>query len=194
MKRKLFNFPFRGTLPEDFLIQFHMERSNIMKMVLSFLVSCLIAVVFCACATGVSVAELNEADSGRTLTVEVGERFTVSLESNPTTGYQWRFAGPYDEEVLILCSDTFSNPTEKDVVGAPGRRNLTFAVVGPGRSGIRLEYKRPWERSAQPEKVFQLLVFATGEAEVPVTEEKEVITPRVGSKGQIVPPEKGVFD
>ena len=75
-----------------------------------------------------------------------------------------------------------------------GRRNLTFEIVGPGKSGIRLEYKRPWERNAQPAKVFQLLVFGTGKAAAPVSAEEEVVTPRVGSKGQIVPPEKGVFD
>lgn len=165
-----------------------------MKMVLSFLMFCLIAVVFCACAAGPSLTELSDADSGKTLTAAVGERFMISLESNPTTGYVWRFAGPYDEKVLILCSDTFSNPTEKDLVGAPGRRNLTFEIVGPGKSGIRLEYKRPWKRNAQPAKVFQLLVFGTGKAAAPVSAEEEVVTPRVGSKGQIVPSEKGVFD
>ena len=43
-----------------------------MKMVLSFLMSCLIAVVFCACATGPSLTELSDADSGKTLTAAVG--------------------------------------------------------------------------------------------------------------------------
>ena len=102
--------------------------------------------------------------------------------------------GKYDEKVLILSSDTFANPEDEGVTGAPGRRILTFSVVGPGRSGIRLGYKRPWERNSRPARVFQLLVFATGESPAPILEEEKVVTPRVGSKGQIVPERKGVFD
>ena len=113
---------------------------------------------------------------------------------NPTTGYAWSFDAPYDEKVLILSSDTFTNPEAEGVTGAPGRRILTFSVVGPGRSGIRLGYKRPWERNSRPDRVFQLLVFATGEPPAPLWEEEKTSTPRIGSKGQVVPERKGVFD
>ena len=95
---------------------------------------------------------------------------------------------------MILSSDVFSNPEETGLAGTPGRRILTFSVVGPGKSGIRLEYKRPWERNARPERVFQLLLFATGEAPRPFSEEEKIITPRVNSKGQIVPEKKGDGD
>lgn len=152
------------------------------------------ALLLSACSSTFTPMDLSESDSGRTLTVKVGERFTVSLPSNPTTGYVWSFDAPYDEKVLILSSDTFANPEDEGVTGAPGRRILTFSVVGPGRSGIRLGYKRPWERNSRPARVFQLLVFATGESPAPILEEEKVVTPRVGSKGQIVPERKGVFD
>ena len=165
-----------------------------MKIWLYLFISAMIAVAFCACSTLASPRELTEADSGGTLTAEVGERFVISLPSNPTTGYTWSFGAPYDENVVILSSDVFSNPEETGLAGTPGRRILTFSVVGPGKSGIRLEYKRPWERNARPERVFQLLLFATGEAPRPFSEEEKIITPRVNSKGQIVPEKKGVFD
>ena len=151
------------------------------------------ALFLSACSTTFAPAELNESDSGRTLTLKVGERFTISLPSNPTTGYAWSFDAPYDEKVLILSSDTFANPEAEGVTGAPGRRILTFSVVGPGRSGIRLGYKRPWERNTRPSRVFQLLVFATGEPPAPLWEEEKTSTPRIGSKGQVVPERKGVF-
>ena len=101
----------------------------------------MIAAAFCACSTLASPRELTEADSGGTLTAEVGERFMISLPSNPTTGYTWSFGAPYDENVVILSSDVFSNPEETGLAGTPGRRILTFSVVGPGKSGIRLRAK-----------------------------------------------------
>ena len=165
-----------------------------MKIFINLMSSVLLAAFFCSCATVSSPRELTEKDSGGTLTAKVGEQFTVSLESNPTTGYAWSFAAPYDEDVLVLSSDRFANPEEKELVGAPGRRILTFSIVGPGKSGIRLEYKRPWERNARPARVFQLLLFATGEAPKSVWTEEKVVTPRVDSKGRIVPEKKGVFD
>ena len=165
-----------------------------MRLSLAFLSSLLIIIFFCGCSTVFVPRELNESDSGETLTAKVGERFVISLPSNPTTGYAWSFAAPYDEDVLILSSDQFANPEDQELAGAPGKRILTFSVVGPGKSGIRLEYKRPWERNARPERVFQLLVFATGEAPRPLSSEEDTATPRVGAKGQIVPEKKGVFD
>ena len=165
-----------------------------MKTGWSLLLSAMLAVVFCACSTGFSVRELTESDSGRTLTAKVGDRFVVSLPSNPTTGYTWSFGSPYDEKVVILSSDHLVNPDETAPVGAPGKRILTFSVVGPGKSGIRLEYKRPWERNVRPARVFQLLLFATGDAPKSIWEEEDAGTPRVDSKGRIVPEKKGVFD
>ena len=165
-----------------------------MKKLFAFLGAAVLALAFTACSMGPTLTELQEKDSGKTLTAKVGDRFTILLESNPTTGYMWKFAGPYDEHVAILCGDAYVAPSTQ-LVGAPGQQKLTFEVVGPGRTGIRLAYVRPWERDTPPAKTFQLLVFGTGNAASPLSMEDEAVkTPRIGSKGQVVPEKKGVFE
>src|SRR5450756_527596 len=48
------------------------------------------------------------ADDGATVAASVGEQFTVSLEENPTTGYEWDMkAGPG----LTLVGDEFVGPS-----------------------------------------------------------------------------------
>src|SRR3712207_576029 len=41
-------------------------------------------------------------DPDTPLEVEVGERFDIVVESNPTTGYEWRLIEPSDETVVRL--------------------------------------------------------------------------------------------
>ena len=149
-------------------------------------------ILLCACASGPAYTEFAGTDSGKTLTMKPGDRFSVTLESNPTTGYQWGFAAPYDERVLVLCGDTYINPSEQ-LVGAPGHQKLTFEAAGPGRTGVRLAYRRPWEKGAAPIKVFHLLVMVKGDA-ASSGEGEDVRTPRIGSKGEVVPESKGLLD
>ena len=159
---------------------------------LSLLTAAVSGMVLCACASGPSCTELAETDSGKTLTMEPGDRFSVTLKSNPTTGFQWSFAAPYDERVLVLCGDTYINPSESLAVGAPGQQKLTFEAAGPGKTGVRLAYRRPWEKGAAPAKVFHLLVFVKGDAAS--GNEDDSRTPRIGSKGEVVPERKGLLE
>lgn len=145
-----------------------------------------------ACAS-FSEPEYFNKDSGTIAELKVDDVFRITLDGNPTTGYLWVFAAPYNEEVVILCGDKYEKPDEK-LVGAPVKRTLTFKVVGPGKTGIKLEYRRPWEKKQKPEGTFELMVSATGEArENPFVKKKDE-TPRVGSKGQVEPPPKHVLE
>ncbi|MFH1725215.1 MAG: protease inhibitor I42 family protein [Elusimicrobiota bacterium] len=79
----------------------------------------------------------------------LGERFSVSLESNPTTGYGWRLARPLDGTVLELVDSGYEDPPP-GLVGRGGREIWTFKAVGRGRATIELEYTRPWEKGKPP--------------------------------------------
>ncbi len=167
-----------------------------MRTIFSAVIFCVTAVLLCGCSSLSGPVELTDQASGKTVELKCGERMTLVLESNPTTGYLWRFSAPYDEQVLVLCGDTYVSPAS-ELMGAPGKRRLTFEAVNPGRTGIRLEYKRPWEQNAKPEKTFQLMIYVTGEPKTNefFGEKKDEETPRVSSKGQVVPyKKKGLFD
>lgn len=141
----------------------------------------------CAWLTGPRHYELSEKDSGRTLHLDHGDTFTVALESNPTTGYQWKFGTPlYDETVMILRGDKYIQPQE-ELCGAPGKRSLTFLAENSGRTGLRLIYVRPWEKDRKPAKEFNLMVIVKDGTE---SEQKRGPAMRRNSKGELVPDRK----
>ena len=86
--------------------------------------------------------------------VNVGETFTITLESNPTTGYQWQLAKPLDEKILKLVSSKYEMEEPKNLetgyVGVGGHEYWTFKAVGKGTTLIELMYVRPWEKDVPP--------------------------------------------
>jgi inhibitor of cysteine peptidase len=92
--------------------------------------------------------------------LDKGDTFTVLLVTNPTTGFLWKFGNPaFDDKVMILHGDKFIQPEKKDMCGAPGKRSLTFLAEGPGRTGLKLVYVRPWEKNRPPAHEFNLTVI-----------------------------------
>ena len=74
----------------------------------------------------------------------VGEELTVTLGSNPTTGFQWsEDAEISDESVIKQVSHKFVGP-ETDVPGTPGEEVLTFEALKKGIVTTFLKYSRPW--------------------------------------------------
>ena len=83
--------------------------------------------------------------------VGVGQDFQITLPGNPTTGYEWRIAEPYDEAVVLLVRSYFK-AGQSDRVGAGGLYLWNFRGVAKGEAQIDLEYVRPWEHGKDPEK------------------------------------------
>jgi inhibitor of cysteine peptidase len=77
---------------------------------------------------------------------------TVSLGSNPTTGYQWGEAEISDTAVTVQASHNFVKPqstSSEPVVGAPGKDVWTFDAKAAGTATIKMSYSRPWESGAK---------------------------------------------
>ena len=72
---------------------------------------------------------------------KVGEIFSIELESNATTGYQWKES--FDEKKVKLIDKKFDLPSS--AIGASGKETFTFEALSEGTSTIQLDYKRPWE-------------------------------------------------
>lgn len=86
--------------------------------------------------------------------VRAGEVFTVSLESNPTTGYSWQPG--FDPELLELVSSEFT--PESTLMGAPGTEKFEFRALKEGQVEITMEYKRPWEDNVLEERTIQVKI------------------------------------
>jgi predicted secreted protein len=77
----------------------------------------------------------------------VGEIFTITLDSNATTGYSWE-AG-YDESFLELVSSTYISPNT-DLVGAGGSEEFVFKTLLQGTTELTMNYRRSWEEGVDP--------------------------------------------
>ncbi len=81
--------------------------------------------------------------------VTAGKMFTLTLESNPSTGYQWEIVQPLDETKVKLVEQLY-NAAKTDRVGAAGVELWVFKAVAPGETTISMKYVRPWEKDVAP--------------------------------------------
>lgn len=89
--------------------------------------------------------------------VKLGEEFTVTLDSNPTTGYQWEIM-KQDKNIVEFIDLDFSIP-DNSLVGAPGKQIFTFKAKRQGKVKLAFEYCRPWEKGAAAErKEFEIFI------------------------------------
>jgi inhibitor of cysteine peptidase len=106
-------------------------------------------------ANGVSVTE---ADNGKQASLQSGDEMTLTLASNPTTGYSWQVL-QIDNAVLIQNGEPeFREASSSDeLVGAGGTETFRFKAADAGKTILELGYMRPWE-SVPPVETFSLQV------------------------------------
>ena len=92
-----------------------------------------------------------KADAADQFDVAVGQEFTLTLASNPTTGYHWELAAPPADAIVQLVASEYKAP-ETQLLGTGGQEIWTFRAVGQGQTVIELKYVRPWEKDAAPIK------------------------------------------
>jgi inhibitor of cysteine peptidase len=79
--------------------------------------------------------------------VNTATSFVVSLDANPTTGYQWSLV-QFDKELVTLSSSQYQKP-QTNLIGAGGKMLFTFTLnkgkTYPAKTKIVFKYARPWE-------------------------------------------------
>jgi inhibitor of cysteine peptidase len=98
-----------------------------------------------ACVPVAHSSRRNYTDPAVAITVRKGEVFTISLDSNRTTGYRWVLVQEPDGTV-VRCVGTEYLPADSRRTGAGGSEIWTFEAVDKGSAVICLHYLRPWEK------------------------------------------------
>lgn len=86
---------------------------------------------------------LTRADNGKSITMQVNDLLVVSLDENPTTGFQWALDGGEGDLVGLQASEYI--PANGSRVGGGGRRILTFKAQQAGMGQLQLKLWREWE-------------------------------------------------
>jgi predicted secreted protein len=87
----------------------------------------------------------------------IGQSFTISLPSNPSTGYSWN--ADYDHVLLDLQSSQFeSGPSE--AIGESGLTVYLFMPKKAGKTTIAFVYKRPLENIVADARAFHVEIAA----------------------------------
>ena len=103
----------------------------------------------------------NQNHISREVTVNAGDSFTLTLGSNPTTGFTWPDEPQIgDQTVLRQTGHEFVPPeqTEPPIEGAGGEDVWTFKALKKGTTEVSMEYSRPWEGGEKGVWTFSLTV------------------------------------
>ena len=124
-----------------------------MKIKRITLIATLVLFLMPLTACGSAAVKLDEQDNGRTVEVNRGDKITITLEGNPTTGYSWEF-GEFDPAVVEAVGEA-DYKSDSKMLGSGGVYTFTLKAVAPGTAAVTLIYHRSWE-DAEAEKVFEV--------------------------------------
>ncbi|MFW9882219.1 MAG: protease inhibitor I42 family protein [Candidatus Thorarchaeota archaeon] len=88
--------------------------------------------------------------NNKTIRVKLGSLFKISLDSNPTTGYQWEVN--FNRDYIQLKSRNFVSSNSK--LGGGGREHFSFKPLKLGKATITLQYMRSWEHKTIKKEKF----------------------------------------
>lgn len=95
-------------------------------------------------------------NNGKNIITRTGQKFTISLDSNPTTGYTW--FPRFNRMIIKLLSHDF-HPSSRTALGGPGNEVFTFQAVSQGTDEVKMFYKRNWEKRFLAKKKFAVNVI-----------------------------------
>ncbi len=129
------------------------KRRNAIVMLLTVLILAI------GCGTSKEVSVVASA-SGSQVELRKGQTLVITLESNPTTGYQWEVIE--NEESVMLqkgkaefkSSNTGNHPSS----GKSGTETFRFDAQSLGNGTLKMVYHRSWEKEVEPLKTFTLQV------------------------------------
>lgn len=87
-----------------------------------------------------------------------GQKLTLTLPSDPTTGYRWQVQNAGQPALRSLGPEVFSNPEDVGMVGGAGQSMWRFEAPLAGSGTLLLVYQQPWAPEVKPIKSFECAV------------------------------------
>jgi inhibitor of cysteine peptidase len=118
-----------------------------MKKVVCLSLALLIIVFAAAACRGASADKMYGKDD-KDITVDFGDTFSIQLESNPTTGYDWTVSISDKDVVSLVGNEYLPEPVDTTIVGSGGVNVFTFKGLEKGSAVVTLIYERSFEEDS----------------------------------------------
>ncbi len=128
-----------------------MKSLKTLRLMFLILVLCLLVLAGCT-----KSADQYYTEGSQSVEIAGGEQFTIKLESNITTGYEWQVE--YDDSLLALLESEYVPDDEDGPPGSGGAQFFTFEGLKSGATEIILVYKQPWMEEIDQELVFAVTI------------------------------------
>lgn len=105
------------------------------------------------------ILALTEKNNGKKIALTKGSTFTITLDSNATTGYSWAIVRINPEQIALQGKPMYkAYPAAEGVVGSGGQIIYTFKAIEQGTCEMELIYRRPFALTEKPARKFTLTV------------------------------------
>lgn len=99
-----------------------------------------------------------DARSGCPAKLRTGQTVTLTLPSNPSTGYRWLLQNPAASTLRSLGPEVYSHPEDAGIVGSAGQSTWRFQAQQAGESHLILVYQQPWAPEVRPVQTFDCAI------------------------------------
>ncbi len=125
-------------------------------MLRKFLLMTLGLALLVACAPAVTT--LTEANDGQTVQLKKDGSLSITLVSNPTTGYQWTVDQIDGSQLKQLGDPEYVTDCPNGLPGCGGHQTFHFTATAAGQSQLRLIYHRTFETNLPPLHTFSVTI------------------------------------
>lgn len=105
-----------------------------------------------------AVMSANAATETTTITGDVGKEITLTLESNPTTGYGWMIKTLPDDLIFVSAGYQQSKECLTRATGCGGDEVFYFIGEKKGESTLKLIYGQSFNKSSWQEKEIKVVI------------------------------------
>lgn len=99
-----------------------------------------------------------DAQSDCPATLRTGQTLTLTLPSNPSTGYRWLLQNPAASTLRSLGPEVYNHPEDAGIVGSAGQSTWRFQAQQAGESHLILVYQQPWAPEVRPVQTFDCAI------------------------------------
>ncbi|MHC2147517.1 protease inhibitor I42 family protein [Pseudomonas sp. 210_17 TE3656] len=92
------------------------------------------------------------------LQLQTGQNLTLTLPSNPSTGYRWLLQNPAASILRSLGPEVYSHPEDAGIVGSAGQSTWRFQAQAAGEGHLLLVYQQPWAPEVRPVQTFDCTI------------------------------------